>query len=203
MLSKSSMLRVAAFTVPFFDDFRLSASWGTGFEFVACLRTGRALRVPRARAQARGKKFVTAEIMISQRPAEADDRAVPGHWEGDLILGVESSAIGTLVERTTVRHVRAPQGSQPGSEPAEGEQLQARPAPLRIRTPNSCAEARLNRSFLTLPVCPLYAVNGHMMPNGYDTPALSNHRAAEYWRARERATSLVVIEPGCAHQPDG
>jgi len=70
-------------------------------ELVACLRTGRALRVPRARTQARGKQFVSAEIMISERPAEADDRAVPGHWEGDLILGLESSAIGTLVERTT------------------------------------------------------------------------------------------------------
>src|SRR5213078_1405074 len=70
-------------------------------ELVACLRTGRALRVPRARTQARGKKFVTAELMISERPAEADDRAVPGHWEGDLILGLNSSAIGTLVERTT------------------------------------------------------------------------------------------------------
>ena len=70
-------------------------------ELVACLRTGRALRVPRARTKARGKKFVTAEVMISQRPAEADDRAVPGHWEGDLILGLNSSAIGTLVERTT------------------------------------------------------------------------------------------------------
>ena len=70
-------------------------------ELVACLRTGRALRVPRARTKGRGKKFVTPEIMISERPAEADDRAVPGHWEGDLILGLESSAIGTLVERTT------------------------------------------------------------------------------------------------------
>ena len=70
-------------------------------EIVACLRTGRALRVPRARTQARGKKFVSPEVMISERPAEADDRAVPGHWEGDLILGLESSAIGTLVERMT------------------------------------------------------------------------------------------------------
>jgi IS30 family transposase len=70
-------------------------------ELVACLRTGRALRVPRARTKGKGKKFVTAEVMISQRPAEADDRAVPGHWEGDLIIGLESSAIGTLVERST------------------------------------------------------------------------------------------------------
>jgi IS30 family transposase len=70
-------------------------------ELVACLRTGRALRVPRARTAGRGKKFVSPEIMISERPAEADDRAVPGHWEGDLIVGLNSSAIGTLVERTT------------------------------------------------------------------------------------------------------
>jgi IS30 family transposase len=70
-------------------------------ELTACLRTGRALRVPRARRQGAGKKFVTPDILISERPAEADDRAVPGHWEGDLILGLDSSAIGTLVERTT------------------------------------------------------------------------------------------------------
>lgn len=70
-------------------------------ELVACLRTGRALRVPRARTRGSGKKFVSPEIMISERPAEVDDRAIPGHWEGDLILGLESSAIGTLVERTT------------------------------------------------------------------------------------------------------
>ena len=70
-------------------------------ELVACLRTGRALRVPRARTRGRGKKLVSPEITISERPAEAEDRAVPGHWEGDLILGLGSSAIGTLVERTT------------------------------------------------------------------------------------------------------
>ena len=69
-------------------------------ELVACLRTGRALRVPRARTQKRGKKF-PPEMMINQRPAEADNRQLPGHWEGDLILGLHSSAIGTLVERTT------------------------------------------------------------------------------------------------------
>ena len=73
-------------------------------ELIACLRTGRALRVPRARTRGRGKKFVTPEIMISERPAEAEDRAVPGHWEGDLILGLDSSAIGTLVERTHPVH---------------------------------------------------------------------------------------------------
>ncbi|GII56000.1 hypothetical protein Pth03_43890 [Planotetraspora thailandica] len=70
-------------------------------ELTACLRTGRALRVPRARTRGRGKKFVTEEVLISWRPAEAADRAVPGHWEGDLIIGLDSSAIGTLVERTT------------------------------------------------------------------------------------------------------
>jgi IS30 family transposase len=70
-------------------------------ELVTCLRTGRALRVPRARTAGRGKGFVTPELLISERPAEVADRAVPGHWEGDLILGLDSSAIGTLVERTT------------------------------------------------------------------------------------------------------
>ena len=49
----------------------------------ACLRTGRALRVPRSRACGRGKRFVTDEVMISHHPAEAADRAVPGHWEGN------------------------------------------------------------------------------------------------------------------------
>jgi IS30 family transposase len=70
-------------------------------ELTACLRTGRALRVPRARSRRAGKGFVDPAVLISQRPAEAADRAVPGHWEGDLILGLGSSAIGTLVERTT------------------------------------------------------------------------------------------------------
>jgi IS30 family transposase len=70
-------------------------------ELVACLRTGRALRVPRSRAKRKAWGHVTPEVMISERPAEVADRAVPGHWEGDLLIGLERSAIGTLVERTT------------------------------------------------------------------------------------------------------
>lgn len=70
-------------------------------ELSACLRTGRALREPRSRTARSGRSFVTEEVKISQRPAEAADRAVPGHWEGDLIIGLEKSAIGTLVERSS------------------------------------------------------------------------------------------------------
>ncbi len=51
-------------------------------ELVACLRSGRALRVPRARRKGKGKAYVTDEIMISERPAEVEDRAVPCHWKG-------------------------------------------------------------------------------------------------------------------------
>ena len=70
-------------------------------ELVACLRTGRALRVPRARSKQKAWAHVTPDVLLSERPAEAADRAVPGHWEGDLIIGLERSAIGTVVERTT------------------------------------------------------------------------------------------------------
>ena len=68
-------------------------------ELVACLRTGRALRTPRKRSQNKPAGHVTEDVVLAERPAEAADRAVPGHWEGDLIIGAGRSAIGTLVER--------------------------------------------------------------------------------------------------------
>jgi IS30 family transposase len=96
-------------------------------ELTACLRTGRALRVPRARSRGRGKSFVAAEVLISQRPAEAGDRTVPGHWEGDLILGLNRSAIGTLVERTTrftlLLHLPPMEGHGAGAREKNGPAL--------------------------------------------------------------------------------
>jgi transposase, IS30 family len=71
-------------------------------ELTRALRTGRARRKPRRQVQQRQPRFSTPMIMISERPAEVADRAVPGHWEGDLIIGKDGkSAIGTLVERAT------------------------------------------------------------------------------------------------------
>ncbi len=71
-------------------------------ELTKALRTGRSMRRPRRQARQRTPRMATEMVMISERPADVEDRAVPGHWEGDLVIGKDNrSAIGTLVERHT------------------------------------------------------------------------------------------------------
>ena len=70
-------------------------------ELTKYLRSQRTYRRAKNEIRRKGPKMIPNPIMISQRPAEANDRAVPGHWEGDLLLGTPTTAIGTLVERST------------------------------------------------------------------------------------------------------
>ncbi len=70
-------------------------------ELTRCLRTRRAIRRPATKRAPTGKGQIVDPVMISERPAEVEDRAVPGHWEGDLLMGKHMTAIGTLVERAT------------------------------------------------------------------------------------------------------
>jgi IS30 family transposase len=81
-------------------------------ELQRCLRTGRAMRYPRAKRLPQGRGQLRDVVLISERPAEAEDRAVPGHWEGDLLLGKRPSAVVTLVERASryLMLVPLPQG---------------------------------------------------------------------------------------------
>ena len=104
-------------------------------ELAVCLRTGRALRVPNRQGAQRKNRVLPDMVNIAQRPAVATDRAVPGHWEGDLIIGKRNaSAIGTLVERTTgyTMLVHLPAGYKPEQvAPALATKIQTLPRSLR------------------------------------------------------------------------
>ncbi len=104
-------------------------------ELAACLRTGRALRIPNRQGTRRKNRILPDMVNIVERPAEAADRAVPGHWEGDLIIGKNNaSAIATLVERTSgyVLLVALPDGYKPEQvAPTLAAKIQQLPTTLR------------------------------------------------------------------------
>jgi IS30 family transposase len=135
-------------------------------ELAAALRTGRARRTPRRQAQQRRPRFTDPMVMISDRPAEAADRAVPGHWEGDLITGRnQASQIGTLVERATryVLLVHLPADRTAATvRDALAAAMATLPAQLkRSLTWDQGAEMALHREFATAAGMPVYFCDPH------------------------------------------
>ena len=133
-------------------------------ELARCLRSGRAARKPRGLADGRGR--IPGMVMLSERPAEADDRAVPGHWEGDLILGAGSrSAVGTLVERSSrmVLLLHLPDGkSAEQVETAMRAAISKLPSSLaRTITWDQGAEMSTHAAFTTTTGIPIYFCDPH------------------------------------------
>ncbi len=135
-------------------------------ELTRALRTGRACRKPRRQAQQRQPRFSAQMVMISDRPAEAADRAVPGHWEGDLIIGRnQASQIGTLVERATryvlLVHLPADRTAETVRD-ALAATMATLPAQLkRSLTWDQGSEMSLHHQFATAAGMPVYFCDPH------------------------------------------
>ena len=165
-------------------------------ELARCLRSGRSCRKTRGSVDGRGR--IPGMVNISERPADVDDRAVPGHWEGDLILGEGGrSAVGTLVERTTrlVLLLHLPDGRSAVSVEAAMRKAIAK-LPMELRrsiTWDQGAEMSTHASFTTVTGIPIYFCDPHApwqrgsnentngllrqyLPKGTD---LSKHSAAD------------------------
>ena len=133
-------------------------------ELARCLRSGRTARRSQGRVQRRGS--IPEMVMLSERPAEADDRAVPGHWEGDLILGANNaSAVGTLVERTTrlvlLLHLPGDHGAR-SVEDAMKKTIATLPRELaRSITRDQGAEMANHKSFSVATGIPVYFCDPH------------------------------------------
>ncbi|MFF4927292.1 IS30 family transposase [Kitasatospora xanthocidica] len=130
-------------------------------ELAGALRSGRARRKPQRQANCRQPRFTDPMVMISERPAEAEDRAVPGHWEGDLIIGKDgASAIGTLVERHTryVMLLHLPNGrTAEHVRDALTETVRTLPAHLmRSLTWDQGSEMAAHKSFTVATGVPVY-----------------------------------------------
>ncbi|WP_432489302.1 IS30 family transposase [Kineococcus sp. SYSU DK018] len=133
-------------------------------ELVRCLRSGRTRRKIRGRREGRGR--IPGMVMISERPPEVEDRAVPGHWEGDLILGAGSrSAVGTLVERSTRYVMLLPLGADKSAVTVEArkrEAITALPAHLaRSITWDQGAEMAAHAKFTLATDIPVYFCDPH------------------------------------------
>jgi IS30 family transposase len=144
----------------------VQAKGGLRREVASWLRTGRIARRPHTRPDLRRPRMATEMAMISDRPAEAADRAVPGHWEGDLIMGAfNRSAIGTLVERTTrfVMLLHLPDGHTPSAvRDALVDKIATLPQQLRRSlTWDQGSEMHLHGQFTQATGMPVYFCDPH------------------------------------------
>ena len=119
-------------------------------ELHQALRSGRAIRKPKARSAVRRRSRIPEMVLISERPPEVEDRAVPGHWEGDLIVGSKASSIGTLVERQTRFVMLLKLGNRTAEEVRRAMTKRIRTLPTELRrsvTWDQGNEMALHREF--------------------------------------------------------